>query len=314
MARACDRLGFALGQQGRTAEAIARFREAARHVAAALRCALSPRGDAVVDARPRRRPCRRCSAPWSCGPTMRKRSTTSASCSRERGDTQRGRPAPAPINSPSTRRLRRRTRSSASRCRRWAISRAPRPRSARRWPSTPTLEDAANSLGLVQMHLGHGEAAIAAFKALLARNPDYETARHNLGTAFMHKGDLDARRRGLSRADATQPRQRRGLLQPRHGPQAAGRLRGRRGGVAPRRRARSEPAGSALHAGRRALADRARRSGRRRLRARPSRRRPDYAEAHYMLGTILGSRAPPKPRSPSSAGRSSCSRTPPRRT
>src|SRR5829696_5373745 len=29
MARACDRLGFALGQLGRTAEAIARFRQAA---------------------------------------------------------------------------------------------------------------------------------------------------------------------------------------------------------------------------------------------------------------------------------------------
>ena len=29
MAHACDRLGFALGQQGRTADAIARFRQAA---------------------------------------------------------------------------------------------------------------------------------------------------------------------------------------------------------------------------------------------------------------------------------------------
>ena len=42
------------------------------------------------------------------------------------------------------------------------------------------------------MHLGQGEAAIAAFTAILARHPEYEAARHNLGTAYLHKGDLEA--------------------------------------------------------------------------------------------------------------------------
>ena len=43
-------------------------------------------------------------------------------------------------------------------------------------------------------------------------------------------------------------------------------------------------------------------------------RKDDYAEAHYMLGTILRQQGAPPTRSPSSAAPSRCSRDPRKRT
>ena len=50
MAEARDRLGFVLGQQGQTREAITRFEEAVQLDPRAVRCAVPPRRHALVDA------------------------------------------------------------------------------------------------------------------------------------------------------------------------------------------------------------------------------------------------------------------------
>ena len=86
MARACNRLGFALGQLGRTTDAIARFRQAAamrrssstRTIISAPRCG----GRAISMARSPR-----CGAPWSSTPGMPKRGAFLGVVLRERGDT-----------------------------------------------------------------------------------------------------------------------------------------------------------------------------------------------------------------------------------
>ena len=101
----------------------------------------------------------------------------------------------------------------------------------------------------------------------------------------MQKGDLDARRGGVPRA-AVAPGQRRGLLQPRAGPQAEGRLR--RGEAALRRavaldpRCRRRTTRWVSSCGRPGRADEAAALSQRR------RREAAYAEAHYMLGTASG--------------------------
>ena len=121
------------GTYGRSARAFPRSDAA---VAAALRCALSPRSDALVDARAERSPSGVAAGRASCGPTMPRPSTTWASCCASSATRMR----PCGISADrfaSTRRLPRRTRSSASPSRRSAIWRGPRPPSAKPWPSIP---------------------------------------------------------------------------------------------------------------------------------------------------------------------------------
>ena len=80
----------------------------------------------------------------------------------------------------------------------------------------------------------------------------------------MHAGKLEEADRRLPRISiARSPDSAAGLLQPRPGPQAEGRLRGGRERAAPRHRPRPDAARGALHAGRGALADRTAGRGRR---------------------------------------------------
>src|SRR6266850_2032040 len=56
----------------------------------------------------------------------------------------------------------------------------------------PTLSDAGNSLGLALMQRGDADEAMQALRAVIDRHPDHTAARLNLGTALMQKGDLAA--------------------------------------------------------------------------------------------------------------------------
>ena len=113
------------------------------------------------------------------------------------------------------------------------------------------------------------------------RAPRRTTARQNLGTALLQKGDLDGAIARLPRSASPRAAERRGVLQPRRRAQAEGRLRRRRGGAAPGGRARPDAAGgptrSASCSGRRS-AGRGRRGVPRRDRAHAGlRRRPLHA-------------------------------------
>ena len=55
-----------------------------------------------------------------------------------------------------------------------------------------------NTLGLVWMAKGESEEALAAFRAVIAQDPANLTARHNLGSALMQKGDVEAGGRPVS--------------------------------------------------------------------------------------------------------------------
>ena len=151
----------------------------------------------------------------------------------------------------------------------------------------PTRADAANTLGLVQMQRGEADAAVATFAALVARAPDNLTARHNLGTAYLQKGDLKAAVETFRDLVARDPSNAEGFYNLgaalKQQDDFAAAEQALRGGDPP-------PAGAArgaLHARRRALADR----------SAPTRpptsfraalaRKPSYADAHYMLGTVL---------------------------
>ena len=153
----------------------------------------------------------------------------------------------------------------------------------------PSQTEVRNTLGLVWMAKGESEEALAAFRAVLAQDPANVTARHNLGSALMQKGDVEGAAALYRELTAAHP----------DNAEAFYNL-----GVALKQRDDFEGAEAAL---RRAIAlETPGRSCRRRRtrsgsccgrRRGPRRRRPPsappsppvprYAEAHYMLGTVL---------------------------
>ena len=151
----------------------------------------------------------------------------------------------------------------------------------------PNATDARNALGLALMDAGSGEEAVSTFRALLAAHPDDATARHNLGSALLHQGDLDgaiAVYRELVRAA---PEDAEAFYNLGHGPEAEGRFRGRRwpSCAAPSRsipRCTTRTTRWAWCSGRPGRPDEAVAAFRDAIA-----RKPDLADAHYMLGTIL---------------------------
>ncbi len=189
MARAHDRLGFVLGQQGRTVEAVERFREAVR-LDPKLADAHYHLGATLWWMGQRPTHWHHCAGPSSCGPITPRRSTTSAWCCGNsetltrpcgicgkrfdsnpsiRGGAHAAGRGPAGARRPGRRR-------GGARARHW--------RSIRRSRMRRTASD------WYGCSWGRGTRRLRLFNAILARNPDNETARHNLGTVFMHKGDL----------------------------------------------------------------------------------------------------------------------------
>ena len=178
----------------------------------------------------------------------------------------RGADAPGARRRRWGRRWRRRMRSWAWRARRWVMSKAPSPRtggrsrSIRRNPMSATAwrwRWCSRASGARRRTCGPSLARDAAMRA---------TARLNLGMSQLQRGDLAAAVATYRALIVGQPGQRRGLLQPRHGAEAAGRVRRGRACAAPGLRAGRDPARSAVHARRVVVADGPRRGSRRLVR------------------------------------------------
>ena len=215
-AEAHDRLGFVLGQQGRTEEAIAEFRRAMeptrssstpsttsarRSGGRATGRRVAPLTAAVVA------PAGRSRSPLLPGPgapTAGRIDEAIASCARVAG-------------APPSPRL---TCISASRSRSRATAGALA--ALRGGGARARDNDARNRLGLALMQRG-GRGAVARSASSCASSPSARDGAQNLGSALMQKGDLDGAIARLPRArrrDRGRPR----APQPRHGPQAEGRL------------------------------------------------------------------------------------------
>ncbi len=147
--------------------------------------------------------------------------------------------------------------------------------------------DAQNALGLALMDAGFGEEAVSTFRALIAAQPRRHVGAPQPRQRPAPPGRPRRRHRGLSRARARGPGQRRGLLQPRDGAEAEGRFRGRRW---PSCAARSRSIPRSTTPTTRWAWCSGRPGGPRRRwprSGRPSPASPTLADAHYMLGTIL---------------------------
>ena len=292
MAEAHDRLGFVLGHQGRTDAAVARFERRSRssptlfdaHYHLGVTEWLARRLDPALPALEAAVGSTR-STPKShyyLGLTLRARGDLEARCA-----TCAGRPR-WPRDSPS------RIRSSASPCAKRAISTVRSPRCSARLRFDPASDDAGNAPG-PRVHAAwrrrRGRRDVRSRRQAIAR-------RSGRAPQSRHRAHAEGRSEGgRRRCCATSPRAtpRTAKRSTTSAPLSSSRTTSRRRGGAPRggapaARARPKPTTcSASCCGRRA--------------ARPKRptafraalaRRPGYAEAHYMLGTVLRQKGEPE--------------------